>query len=84
MACILATKKANITVTDINLESAEETVKIISNKGGKAIAIKLDVTSVEDIHNAAETARSKFGEVDILINNAGIAFGKNIACLFDR
>jgi len=67
---------AKITVSDINLQSAEETVKLIKNKAGFAIAVQLDVTSVEDIHNAHEVARSKFGDVHILINNAGIAFGK--------
>lgn len=81
MAIMLSQRGAKISVTDINLAGAEETVKLISNKAGHALAIKLDVTNVEDIHNAAETAKAKFGEVDILINNAGIVFGKSITDL---
>ena len=84
IAWMLASKKANITVTDINQESAEETAKIITSKGGKAIAIKLDVTSIEDIHSAGEAARSIYGEVDILINNAGIAFGNRFFFILFR
>eukprot|EP00345_Euplotes_harpa_P001566 CAMPEP_0168321914 /NCGR_PEP_ID=MMETSP0213-20121227/2572_1 /TAXON_ID=151035 /ORGANISM="Euplotes harpa, Strain FSP1.4" /LENGTH=222 /DNA_ID=CAMNT_0008323691 /DNA_START=235 /DNA_END=903 /DNA_ORIENTATION=- len=57
---------------------------MIQTAGGQAVAIKLDVTSVEDIHNAAETAKSKFGDVDILINNAGIVSGKKIVDLDKR
>jgi all-trans-retinol dehydrogenase (NAD+) len=78
ISIILAKMRAKVTVTDVNLEGAEETVRLIKNKAGHALALKVDVTSVEDIHNAAEAARAKFGPVTMLINNAGIVNGKHM------
>ena len=51
---------------------ATETKKLVEDTGRKAIAQPCDVTSPEDIQALAETAKSKFGRCDILINNAGI------------
>lgn len=78
MSKILAKQGAKVTVTDINLDWAKETVKAIEEAGGKAIAVRCDVTSVDDITKAAKEARDAFGEVTILINNAGIVSGKKI------
>lgn len=78
MSLILAKQGAKITVTDLNKDWAEETAKKIKEAGGDAVAIKCDVTSVEDIQNAAKIARETFGDVTILINNAGIVTGKKI------
>eukprot|EP00343_Euplotes_focardii_P001671 CAMPEP_0205802380 /NCGR_PEP_ID=MMETSP0205-20121125/4675_1 /ASSEMBLY_ACC=CAM_ASM_000278 /TAXON_ID=36767 /ORGANISM="Euplotes focardii, Strain TN1" /LENGTH=208 /DNA_ID=CAMNT_0053068683 /DNA_START=87 /DNA_END=710 /DNA_ORIENTATION=+ len=78
MSTMLAKKGAKITITDINFESAQETVKIINMAGGHAHAIKLDVTNVENIKEAHEEAKAKFGVIDILINNAGISIGKSV------
>ena len=78
MSKILAKQGAKVTVTDINLDWAKETVRAIEDAGGKAIAVKCDVTSIDDISKAAKEARDAFGEVTILINNAGIVSGKKI------
>ena len=58
--------------------SIEETVKLIANKGGRAIAIQCDVTSPEDCKNLIDTSIEQFGSVDVLINNAGIYIKKDI------
>lgn len=50
----------------------------ITTKGGKAIAIKVDVSNPSDIAQSAKIARKAFGAVSILINNAGIVSGKKI------
>lgn len=50
----------------------------ITTKGGKAIALKVDVSNPNDIALSAKTARKVFGDVSILINNAGIVSGKKI------
>ena len=78
MSIILAKQGAKVTVSDINKEWAEETAKMITEKGGEAIAVQCDVTSVEQISESAKTARKSFGDVTILINNAGIVSGKKI------
>ncbi|CAI2374386.1 unnamed protein product [Moneuplotes crassus] len=78
MALILAKKGAKVSVSDINLESAQETVEMVKSSKGKAHAVALDVTNPEDITKAHESAKEQFGVVDILINNAGITFGRSI------
>jgi 3-hydroxybutyrate dehydrogenase len=56
--------------TDINLESARETVSQIVNAGGHADAYALDVTSEDDIHRFVEEIGQR--RIDVLINNAGL------------
>ena len=68
----MAREGANVAIADVNLESAEDTAKEIKEIGVKSMAIKLDVSSQEDVINAFSTFTGEFGPVDILINNAGI------------
>lgn len=51
----------------------DEVVKQIESAGGKAIAITCDVTDEADVKKAVEETIKKFGKIDILLNNAGIA-----------
>ena len=78
MCLILAKQGAKVTVTDINKEWAEETVKMIKKEGGEAVSAECDVTDVDHITQAAKVARDAFGDVTILVNNAGIVSGKKI------
>jgi len=74
----LAAKGANVTVVDINQTKAEHTAKEITMMGGNAVAVVADVSDPESIRKSAEFAREHFGDVTILINNAGIVSGKKI------
>jgi NAD(P)-dependent dehydrogenase (short-subunit alcohol dehydrogenase family) len=58
-------------VSDIREELAEKVAAEISAEGGKAIALKLDVTDEAQILSAVEKIISQHGHLDILINNAG-------------
>jgi NAD(P)-dependent dehydrogenase (short-subunit alcohol dehydrogenase family) len=49
-----------------------DTAQVIQAKGGIAIGIKCDVTQVEDIRHLVEATLTRFGRIDVLINNAGI------------
>jgi NAD(P)-dependent dehydrogenase (short-subunit alcohol dehydrogenase family) len=51
---------------------AKETVKILDRFGHRAIAIKADVTSPEQVENMVKETLTQLGTIDILINNAGI------------
>ena len=56
---------------------AEEVVKTIQGYGSKAIAIQADVTKTEEIRQLFAKTIAKFGELNILVSNAGIEhFGK--------
>jgi 3-oxoacyl-[acyl-carrier protein] reductase len=72
IAIAMAREGANVAITDVNLESAEETAKEITAIGVKSMAIKLDVSNQESVSTAFSTFTNEFGPVDILINNAGI------------
>ncbi len=51
---------------------AESVVKTITKNGGTAIAIKANITKSEDVKNLFEESNKAFGNLDILINNAGV------------
>ncbi len=48
------------------------TVKEITDAGGQAIAVQMDLAKKEDCARLVETARQNFGRVDILVNNAAV------------
>ncbi len=55
-----------------NKEKASETLKEITDNGGKARLLQFDVTNQEESEKAIETIISEKGTIDILVNNAGI------------
>jgi 3-oxoacyl-[acyl-carrier protein] reductase len=68
-------------VVIVNYNSSEkeacQTVEEIRGKGGKAIAVKANVTKTPEIINMIEEARKQFGEhIHILVNNAGGLVGR--------
>lgn len=78
VSLLLARNGADIIVSDVNLEKAEETAKEVQTLGRKALAIKADVAKLEDVEKMVEATLAQFGHVDILVNNAGIARDKLI------
>ena len=69
----LAEEGADVVIADINAESAENTAKEIKSLGHKALAIKTDVTSLDEIRQLVKKTLDNFKKVDILVNCAGIA-----------
>lgn len=72
IAKLFAQEGSKVVLADINLASAEETLKEIEKEGGKGIAIKVDVSKEEDIQTMFKETAEKLGSLDILVNNAGI------------
>lgn len=70
-AIMLAKAGADIVCSDLNPDFAQEVVKEIEALGRKAIAVKCDVTSEEDLINLVDETVKNFGTVNILVNNAG-------------
>jgi NAD(P)-dependent dehydrogenase (short-subunit alcohol dehydrogenase family) len=56
-------------------EKLEETARSITDDGGKAICIELDVTDADSVRGCFSEAQKAVGTLDILVNNAGIARG---------
>jgi 3-oxoacyl-[acyl-carrier protein] reductase len=78
VALLLARNGADIVISDINLEKAEETAKEVQALGRKAMATKVDVATLGDVEKMVQATLAQFGKVDILVNNAGIARDKLI------
>lgn len=64
---------ANICLLARRVEKLEEVAKEIEALGVKVVAVKCDVTKEEEVKLAIETVLNKFGRIDILLNNAGVA-----------
>ena len=62
---------AKVVLTDIRDELGQRTVNEISEAGGEAIYLHLDVTSEAEWVRVVEAAVARFGRLDILVNNAG-------------
>lgn len=62
---------ATVALWDV-LDSGIETTNQISSDGGSIFFQKVDITETQSVSNAVEEIISKFGKIDILINNAGV------------
>ena len=70
-ALVLAREGARVFVVDRDLESADETAKMIKEQGGVASSCQADVTSEEQVEIAIKSCVEQFGRLDILHNNVG-------------
>jgi 2-keto-3-deoxy-L-fuconate dehydrogenase len=72
VASTLAGAGARVFATDRDPGTAEATARRITDDGGEAQALALDVTSEQDCQSAAELVLRDDGRLDVLVNNAGI------------
>lgn len=63
---------AKVVVSDIDLEKAKLVVEEITQNFGEAISIKANVAKYEEIENLIQHTVSLFGQLDVMVNNAGI------------
>jgi NAD(P)-dependent dehydrogenase (short-subunit alcohol dehydrogenase family) len=71
-ALAFAAEGANVLVNDIRLDAAEAVAAEVRAAGGKALANHGDITSVAGAQAIVDAAVAAFGEVHVLVNNAGI------------
>lgn len=71
IALKLAQKGADVAVADIIEETAEKVAEEVRSKGRKSIAIKTDITDMEQVTAMSGKVLDEFGSIDILVNNAG-------------
>jgi 2-hydroxycyclohexanecarboxyl-CoA dehydrogenase len=67
----LAGEGAAVVIADVNGEGAGGVAKSISEGGGRALALQVDVTDAPGVRAMTERAIDAFGKVDILVSNAG-------------
>jgi 3-oxoacyl-[acyl-carrier protein] reductase len=62
---------AVVVATAKSVVDAEQVVRGLLDKGGRAISVQADVSRSEDVQRLVQTTVKTFGRVDILVNNAG-------------
>lgn len=67
-----AKEEANIVISDIMFDDAQELAKKLTNGGANVLAVRTDVTNKSDIENLVSATLHEFGKIDILVNNAGV------------
>lgn len=71
----LVAEGACVVIADLNAEGAEEVAAALGGPD-RAVAVRVDVTSEEQIAEAFRAAALAFGGVDLVVNNAGISISK--------
>ncbi len=75
----LAQAGARVIATDMNADNVEETAKLVRKQDGESWHFALDVTSANDCEALAERVGKEIGNVDLLLNNAGIIIRENMS-----
>ena len=72
VASSLAESGATVVVTDVNDEAASDTAATLRAAGHKALGLRANVTSEDDLFGVAERAEAELGPLAVWVNNAGI------------
>ena len=70
-ALLLAAQGAAVAIGDIAVGGARETAAAIDQRGGRALAVECDVTSPDAVRALIDETVTRFGRLDVLVNNAG-------------
>lgn len=73
IALTLADQGAKVVIADMNKEGIEETVAVITEAGGTALGVEVNVTDKASVDAMVAKTLEAFGRIDILVNNAGIS-----------
>nr|WP_175798973.1 SDR family oxidoreductase [Burkholderia anthina] len=75
-ALAFAAEGAAVVVNDIRHDAAQAVVDEIAQRGGRALANADDITKLDTAQRIVDAAREAFGDVHVLVNNAGICRDK--------
>ena len=70
-ALAIAEEGATVVAVARTQADLDETVKMIEEKGGKAVSLSRDLTDGQQVQSMVDTVVEKYGRIDILVNNAG-------------
>jgi NAD(P)-dependent dehydrogenase (short-subunit alcohol dehydrogenase family) len=71
-ATLFAREGATVAVVDLVADAAMETAELIAEAGGRALAVKADVSDMTQVGAAFQKVTDEYGRVDVLYNNAGV------------
>jgi len=75
---LFAKEGAKVAIVDCDKEKAEETLQMITEKGGEGIFIPTDITESSQVKKMVGKLIAAYKKVDILVNNAGITTGGDV------
>ena len=73
-ALAFAREGASVVVADVSEQANQQTARMIEELGGRALAVRCDVTRTDDVRGALEKTIETFGRLDVAFNNAGIEY----------
>jgi NAD(P)-dependent dehydrogenase (short-subunit alcohol dehydrogenase family) len=79
-AIVFTGEGAKVCVADVNLEAAQETVRLCS-ADDNAFAVAMDVADEQQVQTMMQETADRFGGIDVLYNNAGISPGDDASVL---
>jgi NAD(P)-dependent dehydrogenase (short-subunit alcohol dehydrogenase family) len=72
MSVLFAREGARVCLVDIEPDRAKETLSLVRAEGGDALVIEGDVSDADSCANVVEVALHRYGQLDVLVNNAAI------------
>lgn len=84
IALQLASDGAAVAVTDVRRDSAEESLALITDAGGRGVAIDLDVRDRAAVERAVDETVAALGRIDLLVNNAGVVTMSGLDAVTDE
>ncbi|WP_207551608.1 3-hydroxybutyrate dehydrogenase [Solilutibacter tolerans] len=72
IAEVYAHNGGKVVIADLKLDAAEATAQAIRDAGGEALGVEMDVTNEQQVVDGIAKAVATFGQVDVLVSNAGI------------
>lgn len=72
----LAYYGAKVVITSRHQDDCDSVAKEVEDMGGEAVGIKTDVQNKEELDNLIKNTVEKYGKIDIMVNNAGVAITK--------
>ena len=71
-ALAFAREGASVVVADVSERGNQDTARMVEEAGGRALAVRCDVSRAEDVKAALDRAVETFGRLDFALNNAGV------------
>jgi NAD(P)-dependent dehydrogenase (short-subunit alcohol dehydrogenase family) len=84
VALRLAGEGAAVAVVDLDLEPARRVAQAIQAAGGEALGLQADITSRQQVEAGLAAALERYGQVDVLVNVAGIGFDEPFLKITDE
>jgi len=78
IAVALAARRATVVVAGRTRRDLLETARLVNARGGRGLAITMDVTDARSVARGIARVRREVGALDVLVNNAGIGGGEAV------